>query len=300
MTATLSQPKTKARPRRRRTSWTTIARRTSQLVFAGFILIASIRHGLGLEANALASIDALCPFGGVETLWTWITTGRFVAKTHPSNLVLGLGLLVGVLLAGNAFCGWICPFGAFQDALTWVRRKLHISEIKLPAKADRILRYGRFVVLGIILYATITSLKLWFAEYDPYRTLFGLHWLFEFNLAAMWPAFVILGAVTAGSVLIERFWCKYLCPLGAVLSVTQHLSFLRIRRVEEGCKGCALCETPCPMGIKVASANPAVSADCIGCLKCVDACPKHGVLSVQLAPTWLDPVKRRMNRNTTA
>jgi polyferredoxin len=84
------------------------------------------------------------------------------------------------------------------------------------------------------------------------------------------------------------------------LSVTQHLSFLRIRRVEEGCKGCALCETPCPMGIKVASANPAVSAACIGCLKCVDACPKHGVLSVQLAPTWLDPVKRRMSRNTTA
>ena len=190
MTATLSQPKTKVRPRRRRTSWTTVARRTSQLIFAGFILIASIRHGLGLEANALASIDALCPFGGVETLWTWITTGRFVAKTHPSNLILGLGLLVGVLLAGNAFCGWICPFGAYQDALTWVRRKLHISEIKLPAKADRILRYGRFVVLGIILYATITSLKLWFAEYDPYRTLFGLNWLFEFNLAAMWPAFV--------------------------------------------------------------------------------------------------------------
>lgn len=285
----------KPRARRRRTNWTNIARRVSQLAFAMLVLVASARHLLGMENSALASIDALCPFGGAETLWTWLTTGRLVAMTHPSNLVLGLGLLIGTLLAGNAFCGWICPFGAFEDALAWVRRKLHLPAIKLPGKVDAILRYGRFVVLAVILYATITSLKLWFAEYDPYRTLFSLHWLFEFDLAAMWPGLAILGIVTAGSLLIERAWCKYLCPLGGVLSLVQHFSFLRIRREDAGCKGCALCDRPCPMGINVSQANPAVNTDCIGCLACVEVCPKPDVLTVQLAPAWLDGIKRRVH-----
>ena len=283
---------TRPRVRRKRINRTNVARRVSQLAFAVFILVASARHLLGMENSALASIDALCPFGGAETLWTWITTGNLVAKTHPSNLVLGLGLFIGVLLAGNAFCGWICPFGAFQDALAWVRRKLRIPVLSIPARLDTILRYGRFIVLAIILYATITSVKLWFAEYDPYRTLFGLHWLFEFDFAAMWPGLLILGIVTLASLVIERAWCKYLCPLGGVLSLWQHLSFLRIRRAAASCKGCGLCDRPCPMGIKVAEAKSAVSTDCIGCLACVGVCPKPDVLTVQLAPRWLDPIKK--------
>ena len=129
-------------------------------------------------------------------------------------MILGLGLLLGVILAGNAFCGWLCPFGAFQDLLHWVKRKLHLPEIKLGDRTDAILRYGRFVTLGIIIYASATTLKLWFADYDPFRTLFSLHWLFAPNLATMWPAFVILGVTRIGSLLIQRFWCRYLCPLG--------------------------------------------------------------------------------------
>ena len=107
-----------------------------------------------------ASIDALCPFGAVETLWRFITTGQFVPKTHPSNLILGAGLLIGIVLAGSSFCGWVCPFGALQDALTWLRKALHLPEIKVPAKADHILRYGRFVTLGLILFMTVSTVKL--------------------------------------------------------------------------------------------------------------------------------------------
>jgi polyferredoxin len=274
---------------------TQVLRRVSQAGFGLFIVISSIRHHL-VTGDHLASIDAYCPFGGFATLWRWISSGGlFVQKTHQSNLVLMLGLVVGVLLAGGAFCGWICPFGAMQDLLDWIRRKMRLPEIKVPARLDRILTYGRYVTLAGILYATIASVKLWFADYDPYRTIFGLGWLFEFNLAEQWPAYVVALAIVVGAFLIPRFWCRYLCPLGGVISLLGNFSLLRIRREASDCMGCAVCNTPCPVKIDVAKADPAVSADCIGCLECVEACPRDAALSVTLGPALpkiLRPAKK--------
>jgi NapH/MauN family ferredoxin-type protein len=245
----------------------------------------AIRHQLESESGA-PSVDALCPFGALETMWTWVTTGAFISKIHPSNIAVGVGLLAAVLLAGNTFCGWICPFGAIQDALHWLKRKLHVPTVTVPPRVDRVLRHGRFVVLGVVLVASATTLKLWFADYDPYVTLFGLSWIFQPDLAAMWPALAILVAVLGISMLVERAFCRYLCPLGGVLSILGRFSILRIRRSASACTDCNLCNKPCPVGIDVARAAPVVSADCIGCLECVATCPKAGALEVTAAPPW--------------
>jgi polyferredoxin len=282
---------TATRPRRRTLSRTQLIRRLVQTAFLGFILFASVRHMLFEEAGA-ASIDALCPFGGVETLWHWVTTGEYVPKIHPSSLVLMVGLLLATLASGATFCGWICPFGTLQDALTSLRQRLRIPAIDVPEKVDRWLRYGRFVTLALILYMTISSVKLWFADYDPYRTIFGLGWLFEFNLAEQWPAYAVALGILAASFAIPRFWCKYTCPLGGLLSLVSHISILRIRRTDATCKSCALCSRPCPVGIAVEKANPLVSTNCIGCLACVEACPRHSTLEVTFMPKhWLDSVR---------
>ena len=278
---------TEVRKPRIRRSTSQVLRRIVQWGFVVLILVAAWRHSTSEEAG-LASLDALCPFGGLETLWQMLVTGTYVPKTHPSNIVLGAGLLIGVLLAGAAFCGWICPFGSLQDGLTWVREKLRLREVRVPVKVDRWLRYGRFVILGLILFQTISTVKLWFSGYDPYRTIFGLGWLFEFNWAEQWPAYTVAAVVVTGSFLVPRAWCKYACPLGGVQSLLGNLSLLRIRRNDSSCKSCALCEVPCPVGIAVAKGSPRISSDCIGCLACVEACPRHGALEVQLRPAWWD------------
>jgi len=272
---------------------TQLLRRLTQAGFGLFIISSSIRHYL-VTTEHLASIDAYCPFGGIETLWRWLSTGGlFVQMTHQSNLVLLLGLIAGVILTGGAFCGWICPFGALQDLMDWIRRKLRLPELRVPARLDRVLTYGRYVTLGVILYATISTVKLWFADWDPYRTIFGLSWIFEFNLAEHWLAYVVALVVLAGAFLIPRFWCRYLCPLGGAISLLGNLSLLRIRRDGDKCKKCAICNAPCPVKIDVAHADPAVSADCIGCLECVEVCPREGALSVTLGPALPKGLKPR-------
>jgi polyferredoxin len=281
---------------RRRMVWTQRIRHLIQLSIAVFILYTSVVHHLATEDGTTASIDALCPFGGLETAWQLLSTGgQYIPKTHQSNVILLAGLLVGTLIAGGAFCGWICPFGAAQDLLTAIRRKLHLREIHVPARLDRVLRYGRYLMLGIILYQTIVSVKLWFADIDPYRTLFGLDWLFEFDPAVAGLAYVSTIITLVASFFVERAWCRYACPLGGAISLVGKFSLLRIRRTESGCKSCALCARPCPVKLPVDTATT-VSSDCIGCLACVDACPRHGTLEVQLAPTWLDWARRRSQK----
>lgn len=277
---------TSTQKRRRKSSWsrTRVLRRLTQLGFGLFIVVSSIRHYI-VTSEHVGSVDAYCPFGGFATLYRWLTSGGlYVQMTHQSNMVLALGLVVSVILAGGAFCGWICPLGALQDLLNWVREKLRLPELRVPARLDRILTYGRYVTLAGILYATITTVKLWFADYDPYRTIFGLGWLFEFNLEEQWPAYAVAVGIVAGSLFLPRLWCRYLCPLGGVISILGNLSLLRIRRSERDCKGCAVCNAPCPVKIDVAQARPAVSADCIGCLECVEVCPHSSALVVTLGP----------------
>ncbi len=262
------------------------ARQLTQLVVAAVILVAATRHQWEKSAGAAASVDALCPFGAMETLITWVTTGSLITKTHPSNLVLGLAVLVATLLAGNAFCGWICPFGAVQDALSWVRRTLHLPSLSVPVRLDRMLRWGRFVVLAVILFFSYTTARLWFADYDPYLALFGLHWLFGTDSSTLWIALSILAVVVAASLLVDRFWCRYLCPLGGVLAVLSRFSLLRIRRSPSACTDCSLCDRACPVGIEPSKAAPMVSPDCIGCMDCVTTCPVRGALKVE-APVLL-------------
>lgn len=277
---------------RRRIVWTQRARRISQLAFAAFIVYSSVAHQLATEDGARASLDALCPFGGLETAWRFLSTGgQYVPKTHASNLILLGGLLAATLIAGSAFCGWVCPFGFVQDLLTHLRRRLHLPAIQVPRRLDRILRYGRYVMLGLILYQTIVSVKLWFAAIDPYRTLFGLDWLFEFQPAVAWAAYLSLAITLVSSLFVERAWCRYACPLGGALSLVGKFSLLRIRRSEAGCKGCSICARPCPVKLPVDTAK-VISSDCIGCLECVDTCPRPGALEVKLAPVWLDPFRK--------
>ena len=253
-------------------------RRVVQAFFFALIALIAVNHTLaesggGIPLLSTASLHALCPFGGVVTMYQYATTGTFVQKIHESSFILMiLGLLLAVLF-GPAFCGWVCPFGTFQEWLAAVGRKLFGKRRynqMIPEKLDRVLRYARYLVLAWVLYMTAASATLIFAEFDPYFALFNF-WSDEVALGGL----IVLGVVIAASLVIERPWCKYACPYGAVLGITNLFRVFQLRRREATCKLDGACDINCPMNIKVSEKKVIRDHQCISCMECTSEarCP---------------------------
>lgn len=159
-----------------------------------------------------------------------------------------LGFLLAVLF-GPVFCGWVCPLGSIQEWFGGLGRKL-VGKKRynrfIPAKYDRWLRYLRYAVLAWVLYMTAVTGKLIFAEYDPYFALFNF-WTSEVAMLGL----AVLGITLLGSLFVERPWCKYACPYGAVLGLSNLFRVFKIRRVAATCKLDGACDIYCPMNIPV-------------------------------------------------
>jgi len=183
------------------------------------------------------------------------------------NLVFILAVLFGPV-----FCGWVCPLGSVQEWVGKLGRKLFKRRYNhwIPVKLDNWLRYLRYLVLVWVLYATARSAVLVFSDFDPYYALFNF-WTGEVAPSAL----AILGVTLVLSVFVERPWCKYACPYGALLGLSNLFRIFSIRRRESTCIQCGICSRDCPMNIPVDSVQVVRNHQCISCLECTSetTCP---------------------------
>jgi len=247
----------------------------------GFFLILfsifSLRHFI-LGGGVAASVDALCPFGGFETLYTLIATGAFIPRIMASSLILAIGILITVLIFRKGFCGYICPFGTVQELLGKIRK----NKIKINNKLDRKARYLKYVILVGILIGTAVTGTLVFRAFDPFVTFFhfgkGIFW--DYNSAELVEhliPFIITIVVLGLAIFIDRFWCRYLCPLGATMNLFTKLGLTKIKRDKKTCIDCKICDKVCPMNVKVSNVKYVKDEECINCNQCVTACPKSSL-----------------------
>ncbi len=244
-----------------------------------FVVIALIALAKALKDAGIVipflpevSLHAICPFGGVVTIYEFIASGQFLPKLHSAAFILmALGLVVA-LFFGPIFCGYFCPMGSYQEWIGKLGKKLFPKKYGrlIPPKADRILGYLRYVVLALVAYQTAVAGKLVFQEVDPYYALFNF-----FTGEVAITAIAVLLAVTVLSLFVERPWCKYLCPYGALLGLFNLIRIFPVRRVPSTCIHCKKCDKACPMNIKVSEKGAVRDPMCISCHACTSssACP---------------------------
>lgn len=201
--------------------------------------------------------------------------------------VLGFFFVFGSIL-GRIVCGWLCPFGFFQDLLH--RIPLFQKKKKMPMHA--LLKYGKhitligLVILGSsILFTGFVKVPAFCKYLCPSGTLMGAIPLMigDANLRAQagglfWWKFGILSVITMLSIKVYRPFCQYLCPLGAIYGWFNRFSLLQIHWKKEICIACMNCQKACPVNLRPEEIS--VSTECIRCGKCIKTCPK-GCLHIQ-------------------
>lgn len=257
-----------------------------QIVFFALIAMIAINHSLErgfLENTFLGDLNlhGVCPFGGVVTLYQLFTVGSFVQKISASSLVLMVLVLGLAIFFGPVFCGWVCPMGTIQEWFGKIGKRIFKKRYNhfIPKKLDAVLRYLRYGLLAWVIYMTAMTGKLVFSDIDPYYALFNF-WTGEVAIAGL----VVLGVTLVGALFVERPWCKYACPYGALLGLTNLFRVFSIRRSESSCISCGLCSKECPMNIDVQHMTNVRNHQCISCMECTSeaVCPVADTVMVSV------------------
>lgn len=245
-------------------------RYTLQLFFLGAITYLA----LGWGSNRF---EAFCPFGGVEALYGLFTTQNFTCALAPLNLSLLIGVVALTILTKRTFCGWVCPLGSISEWIGRLADKVWKKRPRIPRSVDRYMRLLRYPVLAIILYYTYQIGDLIFRGYDPFYLIFsGMG-----HGALGWISYGVIALFVIGAFFQPMFFCRYFCPLAAVLDPFSKIGLVRIRRNMETCTDCTVCNRKCHFGLEPMEMKKVTHRDCVNCLECVEACPVENCLEVK-------------------
>lgn len=249
------------------------------------LAIQIIRHSIQLLAFILFPELFITVLHAVGDVVTALVNGDFSVYTLSAQLITIFVIFLVTAVWGRFFCGFLCSFGTFQELFFAMRKKVLPKKWTTPPRFEHVFQYLKYVVLVFIaVYFWIMALPM-DSSFSPWGV-FGM--LISGNLSVVATAvktigFALLLVFLIGSLFIERFFCRYFCPLGALFTMVSGKRCYQIRRDESACTNCGLCERNCGMRVPILKKNAVSSGDCIDCMQCVSMCPKQ-CLSTNLSP----------------
>jgi len=237
--------------------------------------------GKTLAVSRPPGVEGWLPIASLMQLKAFLLTLEIPA-IHPAGLVLLLAFIGISVVFRKAFCSWLCPVGTLSEGLWLLGRRLFKKNIRLPRWADIPLRSLKYVLLGLFLYAVlgmpVEGIRA-FLE-SPYGLIVDVKMLNFFRFLSL-TGLVVVGLIVGLSLFVKNFWCRYLCPYGALLGLFSKFSPSRIVRVPDACVDCGKCARACPSLLAVDKLIQITAMECTGCYECVAVCPAEGALNMR-------------------
>jgi Pyruvate/2-oxoacid:ferredoxin oxidoreductase delta subunit len=237
--------------------------------------------------------EGFLPISALISLNYWIQTG-IVNEIHPSGLFIFTAIITLGIFMKKAFCSWLCPVGTFSESLWMMGRKLFGKNLRLPKWFDYPLRSIKYMLLLFFVYSIrqmdVAALKEFI--YSPYNKVADIKmYLFFAGISsfALWTLIVL----AALSIVVKNFWCRYLCPYGALLGFLSLMSPIKVTRKVSSCVDCKLCTKACPSSINVHTAVRVRHDECTSCYACIEVCPVKNTLVMSAGsngksiPSWV-------------
>jgi polyferredoxin len=254
--------------------------------------------GSGFFVARPSGAEGWLPIAGLMNFKYFLFTGD-VPTVHPAAMFLFISFVLMSLLLKKAFCSWLCPVGTLSENLHRLGSKIFGRNVRLPRWADIPLRGLKYLLLAFFLVfigGMSTEALLGFMN-TPYGLIADVRMLNFFRDIGL-TAGVVIGLLVLLSMLVQNFWCRYLCPYGALLGLASILSPVKIRRDADACIDCAKCARVCPANLPVDQLVQVRSAECSACMVCVAACPAENALQFALPPRRAAAPSQRWYRRT--
>jgi polyferredoxin len=245
-----------------------------------FLFVRQAANGGSVTIPRPAGVEGFLPIGALLGWKQFLTTGIW-DPIHPAAMVILLYAGMVSLLFRRSFCSWFCPVGTLSEWLWKAGHRLLGRNLQLPGVLDWPLRSLKYLLLAFFVGVTIQMAPAEIASFlnSPYYKLADVKMLHFFTRIGDTTLITII-VLTLLSVLIRNFWCRYLCPYGALMAICALFSPTTIRRRSDTCTNCLRCSRVCPSHLTVHRQLTVVSPACSSCMDCVNACPSAGTLTL--------------------
>jgi polyferredoxin len=240
--------------------------------------------GTAMYVNRPAGVEGWLPIAGMMNTKYLLET-HSIPQIHPAAMFLFLAFLLSSLLLKKAFCSWLCPIGTLSELLWKTGEKLFGRNFQLPKWLDLPLRGLKYVLLGFFAFVIGSMSAAALADFlhSPYGMVADVKMLNFFRDMGQ-TGIIVFVVLLSLSLFIKNFWCRYLCPYGALMGLASLLSPAKIRRDAAACIDCGKCARACSANLPVDRLIQIRSVECAACMECIAVCPAENALQFSLPP----------------